>query len=111
MNNYRILAISLALELSALAQVKTEVPPVVPGAKPVAVEHIMVHGTALEGNLENDAVDREVIVFLKVLNAAQQNGQTLATVAPSRAACPSCQSTMQQNNVRIVGPRACPARS
>jgi S-formylglutathione hydrolase FrmB len=30
----------------------------------VTVEHIKVHGTALEGNLEGDAVDRDVIVFL-----------------------------------------------
>jgi S-formylglutathione hydrolase FrmB len=48
----------------AAAQVKTEVPPVVPGAKPVTVEHIKVHGASLEGNLEGDAVDRDVIVFL-----------------------------------------------
>ena len=34
------------------------------GAKPVAVERIKIHGTALEGNLEGDAVDREVFVFL-----------------------------------------------
>ncbi len=54
----------LGLALSAPAQVKTEVPPPVPGAKPVAVEHITVHGAALEGNLEGDAVDREAIVFL-----------------------------------------------
>ena len=47
-----------------VAQVQTEVPPVVPGAKPVAVERIKVHGAALEGNLEGDAVDRDVIVFL-----------------------------------------------
>ena len=46
------------------AQVQTNVPDVVPGAKPVKVEHIKVHGTALEGNLEGDAVDRDVIVFL-----------------------------------------------
>ena len=46
------------------AQVQTNVPGVVPGAKPVTVEHIKVHGTALEGNLEGDAVDRDVIVFL-----------------------------------------------
>jgi enterochelin esterase-like enzyme len=46
------------------AQVQTIVPPVVPGAKPVTVEHIKIHGTALEGNLEGDAVDREVIVYL-----------------------------------------------
>jgi len=46
------------------AQVQTEVPPVVPGAKPVQVEQIKVHGAALEGNLEGDAVDRDVFVFL-----------------------------------------------
>jgi len=46
------------------AQVQTEVPPPVPGAKPVAVEHIKVHGSSLEGNLEGDAVDRDVFVFL-----------------------------------------------
>jgi len=57
-------AIIGALALTAIAQVKTEVPPVVPGAKAAAVEHIKIHGAALEGNLENDAVDRDVIVFL-----------------------------------------------
>lgn len=46
------------------AQVKTEVPPVVPGAKAVTVEHIKIHGKALEGNLEGDPVDRDAIVFL-----------------------------------------------
>src|SRR5215469_4353187 len=54
----------LGLSLSAQAQVKTDVPPVVPGAKPVTVEHIKVHGAALEGNLEGNSADREVIVFL-----------------------------------------------
>lgn len=52
------------IALSAYAQVKTEVPPPVPGAKPVTVENIKVHGVSLEGNLEGDAVDRDVIVFL-----------------------------------------------
>jgi enterochelin esterase-like enzyme len=46
------------------AQVETVLPPAVPGAKPVTVEHIKIHGTSLEGNLEGDAVDRDVIVFL-----------------------------------------------
>jgi enterochelin esterase-like enzyme len=46
------------------AQVQTEVPAPVPGAKPVAVERIKVHGAALEGNLEGNAVDRDVLVFL-----------------------------------------------
>jgi enterochelin esterase-like enzyme len=54
----------VALALMAAAQVKTEVPAVVPGAKPVAVEHIKIHGTALEGNLEKNDVDRDVLVFL-----------------------------------------------
>ena len=47
-----------------VAQVETVVPPPVADAKPVTVEHIKVHGKALEGNLEGDAVDRDVIVFL-----------------------------------------------
>jgi Enterochelin esterase and related enzymes len=46
------------------AQVQVTVPKPVPGAKPLTVEHIKIHGTALEGNLEGDAVDRDVIVFL-----------------------------------------------
>jgi hypothetical protein len=62
------LVIALALTApgaqKAVAQDKTEVPPVVPGAKPVTVEHIKIHGAALEGNLEGDAVDRDVLVFL-----------------------------------------------
>ena len=64
--------ITLALALSAAAQVKTEVPPVVDGAKPVTVEHIKIHGAALEGNLENDAVDRDALVFLPPSYAAQK---------------------------------------
>jgi enterochelin esterase-like enzyme len=47
-----------------MAQVQTNIPDIVPGARPSEVEHIKIHGTALEGNLEGDAVDREVIVFL-----------------------------------------------
>jgi len=46
------------------AQVQTHVPDVVPGAKPFTVERIKIHGAALEGNLEGDAVDREAFVFL-----------------------------------------------
>ncbi|MBL8219965.1 MAG: esterase, partial [Bryobacterales bacterium] len=50
--------------LVLLAQVKTEVPAIVPDAKPAIVERIKIHGKALEGNLEGNAVDREAIVFL-----------------------------------------------
>src|SRR4051794_10881529 len=64
MKNHGIVAVSLWFAVCAAAQVKTEVPAIVSGAKPVAVERIKVHGAALEGNLENDAVDRDVIVFL-----------------------------------------------
>ena len=57
-------ALTLTCTATALAQVQTEVPPPVPGAKPVTVEHIKIHGAALEGNLEGNAVDRDVLVFL-----------------------------------------------
>src|SRR5688500_17876131 len=58
------LSMVVALAPRVATQVQTEVPPVVAGAKPVTVEHIKVHGTALEGNLEGNATDRDVIVFL-----------------------------------------------
>jgi len=67
-----ILTISLGLAGFALAQVQTIVPPVIPGAKPVTVENIKVHGVSLEGNLEGDAVDRDVIVFLPPSYATQK---------------------------------------
>ncbi len=68
--------LSLAIALGsppASAQVETPAPPVVPGAKPVTVEHIRVHGTALEGNLEGEAVDRDVIVFLPPSYASEKS--------------------------------------
>jgi enterochelin esterase-like enzyme len=58
------LAFTLAIGQAVVAQVQTIVPPVIPSAKPATVERIKIHGEALEGNLEGDAVDRDVIVFL-----------------------------------------------
>jgi len=49
---------------AALAQMKTELPPLVPGAKPVTVVRIKVHSPSIAGNLEGEAADRDVIVFL-----------------------------------------------
>jgi S-formylglutathione hydrolase FrmB len=58
------LPIAMILTMPVLAQVQTEVPSPVVGAKPVAVELIKVHGKALEGSLEGDSADRDVFVFL-----------------------------------------------
>ena len=58
------LLVTAALAPSLAAQVQTEVPAVVPGAEPLTVERIKIHGTSLEGNLEGDSVDRDVLVFL-----------------------------------------------
>jgi enterochelin esterase-like enzyme len=58
------LTITVAVTLPLAAQVQTEAPPAAPGAKPVKVERIKIHGTALEGNLGGEAVDRHVLVFL-----------------------------------------------
>jgi len=58
-----LLAVPFASRIDA--QVQTIVPPVIPSAKPVTTEHIKIHGTSLDGNLEGDAVDRDVIVFPK----------------------------------------------
>jgi len=59
-----LVSLALAQAANSFAQVQTQVPPVVLGAKPVAVEHIKIHGQSLEGNLEGDAEDRDVLVFL-----------------------------------------------
>ena len=48
----------------AMAQMATEVPPVIAAAKSVTLERIKVHGASLEGNLEGNSVDRDVLVFL-----------------------------------------------
>ena len=62
-----VLAAALAAtagSLAVVAQVKTNVPDPVTGAPAALVERIKIHGKALEGNLEGDAVDRDAIVFL-----------------------------------------------
>ena len=59
-----VLALGLLLSAPLVAQVQTVVPPVVAGAKPVTLDRVKIHGASLEGNLEGDAVDRELLVFL-----------------------------------------------
>ena len=57
------LPLTITLCARIAAQVQTEVPEIVACAKPVAVER-KIQGRALKGNLEEDAVDRDVSVFL-----------------------------------------------
>ena len=75
MRIFCLLALSVTAALGTLvgAQVQTEVPPAIPGAKPVLVERIKMHGPSLEGNLEGDAVDRDVLVFLPPSYARQKS--------------------------------------
>ena len=49
----RVITLGLAVAFAAplAAQVQTEVPPVVAGAKAVTPERVKIHGAALEGNL------------------------------------------------------------
>ena len=46
------------------AQMQTAAPPVIAGARLVAVERIQIPGKSLEGNLEGNAVARDALVFL-----------------------------------------------
>ncbi len=62
-----------ALYEPAFGQVKTNVPDVVAGARPARMERITIHGKALEGNLEGNAVDRPVLVILPPSYAAERN--------------------------------------
>jgi len=59
-----LLMLAAGAGVPALAQVQTEVPPLVAGARPATVERIKIHGAALAGNLEGDATDRDAFVFL-----------------------------------------------
>ena len=47
-----------------LAQATTNSPPPVAGAPTVTVEHITVHAPSIEGNLEGESADRDVLVML-----------------------------------------------
>ncbi len=56
--------LALAPLAAAPAQMATQSPATVPGARPVTVERIKVHSAAIEGNLEGNSADRDVIVVL-----------------------------------------------
>lgn len=72
-NRFCLLILIAVTRCLVVAQVQTEVPPVVPGAKPVSVERVKVHGKALEGNLEGNDVDRDVLVFLPPSYATEKS--------------------------------------
>ena len=67
------LALFLALYEPVFGQVKTNNPDVVAGARPARMERITIHGKALEGNLEGNAVDRTVLVILPPSYAVERN--------------------------------------
>jgi S-formylglutathione hydrolase FrmB len=76
MTAQRVTAMAFIVLLASnvgFGQVKTTVPDVVPGTRPATVERITIHGKALEGNLEGDAVDRSVLVFLPPSYAGERN--------------------------------------
>lgn len=74
----RILRAGLVMALGAglmaapaWAQATTNSPPPIAGAPRLTMETIKVHGAALEGNLEGEATDRTVLVFLPPRYAAE----------------------------------------
>lgn len=54
----------LLIGAPAMGQVATNVPAPVAGAKRVSIERIKVHAPTIEGNLEGETADRDVIVVL-----------------------------------------------
>ena len=49
---------------TAFAQVTTNVPAPVAGARSVTIQHIKVHAPSIDGNLEGESADRDVLVVL-----------------------------------------------
>lgn len=60
----RLMGLVMMMTGSAFAAVPLNVPPPVPNAPAVSVDRVKVHGVSLEGNLEGDSPDRDVIVYL-----------------------------------------------
>ena len=58
------LCLLAAFSGAAIGQAKNNVPDVIPGAPKMTALHITVHGASLEGSLEGDSADRDVLVFL-----------------------------------------------
>ena len=77
MRKYGPLLLSLCLLAGlsggAVGQAKNNVPDVIPGAPKVTVERIKAHGASLEGSLEGDSADRDVLVFLPPSYEKQPN--------------------------------------
>lgn len=66
-------ALAALFTAAAPAQVATNVPAPVANAKPVTIERIKVHSPALEGSLEGDLADRDVMVVLPPNYAANRS--------------------------------------
>jgi len=68
MLRYSLVLAALTIVAAPLAAQQSRpapnVPAPVPGAAPVVTQRIKVHGASLEGNLEGDSPDRDVIVYL-----------------------------------------------
>jgi enterochelin esterase-like enzyme len=70
-------ALAVALAVGTVAMLGAQgrrggPPPAAGGARTGTVEHIIVHGKSLEGNLEADSPDREVTVYLPPSYAGDQ---------------------------------------
>ena len=91
----------------AIGQAKNNVPDVIPGAPKVTVEHIKVHGASLEGNLEGDAADRDVLVFLPPSYAQR----TAVAAIPSSMPCMAIPSAPSNGARKSMCPRRSKAPS
>lgn len=59
-----IAALGAILASPAGAQVETDQPPVIEGARPTVMERVTIHSASVAGNLEGNSADREAIVVL-----------------------------------------------
>ena len=101
-----VITLAVALGTALTAQVQTIVPDPVPGAKPVAVEHIKIHSAAMEGNLEGEAVDRDVIVSCR---PATKRKSTAATRSSTR--CTASSLELSSGRMRFMCRRPSKAHS
>ena len=81
----RALLITLGLSFAAFSQVKTEVPPVEAGAKPVTVEKIKIRGAGSRGQSRGQRRYRDAIVYLPPGYPSNKRGSAIRSSTLSMA--------------------------
>jgi hypothetical protein len=97
-----LLVVATAVPVATAQKIQLSVDVSMPGSKidRNLFEHIKIHGTTLEGNLEGNAVDRDVFVFLPP-SYAQDSLDAIQSFTP----CTVTPSAPSNGRMKSMSPR------